>query len=46
VAEGVETRVQALFLAAQRCEQAQGRHFGEPIPAAEMTGRLRDAAKD
>jgi EAL domain-containing protein (putative c-di-GMP-specific phosphodiesterase class I) len=46
VAEGVETRVQALFLAEHRCEQAQGRNFGEPIPAAEITRRLRVAAKD
>ena len=44
VAEGVETRVQALFLAAQGCRLAQGRHFGDPVPAAELTPALRDAA--
>jgi diguanylate cyclase (GGDEF)-like protein/PAS domain S-box-containing protein len=44
VAEGVETRVQALFLAAQGCRLAQGRYFGDPVPAAELTDALRDAA--
>jgi diguanylate cyclase (GGDEF)-like protein/PAS domain S-box-containing protein len=44
VAEGVETRVQALFLAAQGCRLAQGRHFGDPVPAAELTAALRDAS--
>jgi diguanylate cyclase (GGDEF)-like protein/PAS domain S-box-containing protein len=44
VAEGVETRVQALFLAAQGCRLAQGRYFGDPVPAAELTPALRDAA--
>jgi predicted signal transduction protein with EAL and GGDEF domain len=45
VAEGVETRVQALFLAAQGCRLAQGRHFGDPVPAAELTPALRDTAR-
>ena len=44
VAEGVETRVQALFLAAQGCRLAQGRYFGDPVPASELTPALRDAA--
>jgi diguanylate cyclase (GGDEF)-like protein/PAS domain S-box-containing protein len=44
VAEGVETRVQALFLAAQGCRLAQGRYFGDPVPAAELTDALRDAS--
>ena len=44
VAEGVETRVQALFLAAQGCRLAQGRHFGDPVPAAELTAALHAAA--
>jgi EAL domain-containing protein (putative c-di-GMP-specific phosphodiesterase class I) len=44
VAEGVEARVQALFLAAQGCRFAQGRHFGGPVPAADITPALRDAA--
>jgi EAL domain-containing protein (putative c-di-GMP-specific phosphodiesterase class I) len=44
VAEGVETRVQALFLTAQGCRLAQGRYFGDPVPAAELTPALRDAA--
>ncbi len=46
VAEGVETRVQALFLAAQGCRLAQGRYFGDPVPAGELTAALRDAAAD
>jgi diguanylate cyclase (GGDEF)-like protein/PAS domain S-box-containing protein len=41
VAEGVETRVQALFLAAQGCRLAQGRFFGDPVPAEELTEALR-----
>jgi diguanylate cyclase (GGDEF)-like protein/PAS domain S-box-containing protein len=44
VAEGVEQRVQALFLAAQGCRLAQGRWFGDPVPAAELTDALRDAS--
>ena len=43
VAEGVETRVQALFLAAQGCRLAQGRWFGDPVPAAELTAALKAA---
>ena len=46
VAEGVETRVQALFLAAQGCRLAQGRYFGDPVPAGELTAALREAAAD
>jgi diguanylate cyclase (GGDEF)-like protein len=46
VAEGVETRVQALFLAAQGCRLAQGRYFGDPVPADELTDALRAAAAD
>jgi EAL domain-containing protein (putative c-di-GMP-specific phosphodiesterase class I) len=46
VAEGVETRVQALFLAAQGCRLAQGRYFGDPVPAADIAGALRDAVAD
>jgi diguanylate cyclase (GGDEF)-like protein/PAS domain S-box-containing protein len=46
VAEGVETRVQALFLAAQGCRYAQGRYFGDPVPAAELTEALKDAISD
>jgi diguanylate cyclase (GGDEF)-like protein len=46
VAEGVETQVQARFLTAQGCRLAQGRFFGDPVPAAELTSALRDAAGD
>ena len=46
VAEGVETRVQALFLAAQGCRLAQGRWFGNPVPAPELTDALKSAISD
>ena len=46
VAEGVETRVQALFLAAQGCRLAQGRWFGDPVPAAELTAALEKPPAD
>ena len=46
VAEGVETRVQALFLAAQGCRYAQGRYFGDPVPPEELTEALEDAISD
>ena len=45
VAEGVETRVQALFLAAQGCRLAQGRYFGDPVPAPQLTDALKDASR-
>ncbi len=36
VAEGVETREQAEFLAACECQEAQGFFFGRPCPAGEL----------
>jgi diguanylate cyclase (GGDEF)-like protein/PAS domain S-box-containing protein len=41
VAEGVEMPVQQHFLAAQGCPLSQGRLFGDALPAAAMTERLR-----
>jgi diguanylate cyclase (GGDEF)-like protein/PAS domain S-box-containing protein len=41
VAEGVELPVQQHFLAAQGCPLSQGRLFGDALPPAEMTERLR-----
>jgi diguanylate cyclase (GGDEF)-like protein/PAS domain S-box-containing protein len=41
VAEGVERLVQQHFLAAQGCPLAQGRLFGDAVPADAMTERLR-----
>ena len=40
IAEGVEVPLQQHFLAAQGCPLAQGRLFGDAVPAAEMTRRL------
>ncbi|MGK5674030.1 putative bifunctional diguanylate cyclase/phosphodiesterase [Micromonospora sp. URMC 106] len=40
-AEAVETGVQAERLRALRCDTGQGRFFGPPAPAAEITARLR-----
>ena len=40
IAEGVETEEQAAFLRALACHQAQGYHFGRPMPAADFAARL------
>ena len=42
----METRVQALFLAAQGCRLAQGRFFGDPVPAEKLTEALRYSSSD
>ena len=48
-AEGVEDAGQDVFLQLQGCEEAQGYHYGRPMPAAEMSlllakARLEDGA--
>jgi EAL domain-containing protein (putative c-di-GMP-specific phosphodiesterase class I) len=40
VAEGVETREQALRLRALGCQSAQGYHFGRPLPSEEVAALL------
>ncbi|HEY7297251.1 MAG TPA: EAL domain-containing protein [Xanthobacteraceae bacterium] len=41
VAEGVETAAQAAFLLNERCEEAQGYFYAEPLPAADFEAYLR-----
>jgi len=44
VAEGVETREQAEFLRAHRCDQFQGFYFSKAVPADEVAAMLREAS--
>ena len=41
VAEGVETREQALFMRAYRCDEIQGFLYSKPVSARDVTGLLR-----
>ena len=43
IAEGVETAAIAAALRADGCDEAQGYHYGRPMPAAEVTAFLRQA---
>lgn len=41
IAEGVETRDQALFLKREKCEEVQGFHYAKPLPPLEFKNFLR-----
>ena len=46
VAEGVETPQQLEFLKAVGCDEYQGYHFSQPLPAAKFEALIRDARAD
>jgi EAL domain-containing protein (putative c-di-GMP-specific phosphodiesterase class I) len=41
VAEGVESEGQAELLRRLGCQEAQGYHYGRPVPADVLAGQLR-----
>jgi diguanylate cyclase (GGDEF)-like protein/PAS domain S-box-containing protein len=45
IAEGVETKLQRDFLAAQDCDEYQGYFFSKPVPAEEILALLSPPAK-
>jgi diguanylate cyclase (GGDEF)-like protein len=45
VAEGVETEEQLILVKAAGCTHFQGFHFARPMPAADFSGYLDDAAR-
>jgi predicted signal transduction protein with EAL and GGDEF domain len=44
VAEGIETPQQAMLLTRLGCDIGQGYHLGRPVPADELTSRLRSTS--
>lgn len=45
VAEGVETALQAMFLKAEDCDEAQGYFYSQPLPANEFAEFIRNYKK-
>ncbi|MDJ0895192.1 MAG: EAL domain-containing protein [Alphaproteobacteria bacterium] len=45
IAEGVETEAQAEFLKEQGCHQAQGFHYGRPVPADQFIEHLENSCR-
>ena len=45
VAEGVETAEQLAFLRGHGCDEIQGFYFARPLPAAQVTGVLREGKR-
>ena len=43
IAEGVETKEQLIFLRGQKCDEAQGYYFSEPVPAEKFVEVFNDA---
>ena len=46
VAEGVETPQQLEFLKAVGCDEYQGYHFSQPLPATKFEALIRDSRAD
>ena len=45
IAEGVETKEEAMALMSMNCNCIQGYYFGKPVPRLEITKKLKDGIK-